>query len=46
MDIIYKIEQKYNIKIYFLKDKNILTDEIVIDKMGKSDYINSIFKQK
>ena len=46
MDIVYKIEQKYSIKIYFAKDKNIHTDEIAIDKMGKLDYINSIFKQK
>lgn len=46
MDIVDKIEQKYSITIYFLKDRNILTDEIVIDKMGKLDYINSIFKQK
>lgn len=46
MDIVDKIEKKYNIKIYFTRDKNIYTDEIVIDKMGKLDYINNIFKQK
>lgn len=46
MDIVEEIEQKYHMKIYFMKDKNILTDEIAIDKMGKLDYINSIFKQK
>ncbi len=46
MDIVYKMEQKYNIKIYFAKNKDIHTDEIIIDKMGKLDYINNIFKQK
>lgn len=46
MDIVNKIEKKYNINIYFIKDKKILTDEIIIEKMGKLDYINSIFKQK
>lgn len=46
MDIVDKIEQKYNVKIYLSIDKNILTDEILIDKMGKLDYINSIFNQK
>ncbi len=46
MDIINKIEQKYNIKIYLAKNNNILTDEIIIDKMGKLHYINNIFKQK
>lgn len=46
LDIVNKIEQKYNVKIYFNKDENILTDEIIISKMGKIDYINSIFEQK
>ncbi|HBV67457.1 MAG TPA: hypothetical protein DEF04_04215 [Clostridiales bacterium] len=46
MDIINKIEKQYNMKIYFLRDKNIEDHEIHIDKMGKKDYINSIFKQK
>ncbi|MGD9567244.1 MAG: Rne/Rng family ribonuclease [Sedimentibacter sp.] len=46
MNIVDKIEKKYRIKIYFVKDKNIFTDEIIIDKMGKLDYINNIFKQK
>lgn len=46
MDIVDNIEKKYGIKIYFNKDKNILTDEIVVDKIGKLDYINNILKQK
>lgn len=46
MDIIESIEQKYNIRIYFIKDKNISTDEIVLDKMGKLSYINNVIKQK
>ncbi|WMJ76572.1 MULTISPECIES: Rne/Rng family ribonuclease [unclassified Sedimentibacter] len=46
MEIVESIEKKYGIKIYFKKDENILTDEIVIEKMGKLDYINSIIKQK
>lgn len=46
MDIICKIEKRYNIKIYFVKDNNIYTDEIIIDKIGKLDYIKNIFYQK
>lgn len=46
MDIVDNIENKYSLKIYFKKDKNILTDEIVVDKIGKLDYINSVLKQK
>ncbi len=46
MDIINKIEKQYNMKIYFLGDKNIEDHEIHLDKMGKKDYINGIFKQK
>lgn len=46
MDIVENIEKKYSIKIYINNDKNILTDEIVVDKIGKLDYINSMFKQK
>jgi len=46
MDIVVKIEKKYNVKIFFSKDGSIFTDEIIIDKMGKLDYINSIYKQK
>ena len=44
MDKVEKIEKKYNIKIFFSKDSSIFNDEIIIDKMGKSDYIYSIFK--
>lgn len=46
LDIIEDIEQKYNIRIYFVKDKEIKTDEIVVDKMGKLSYINNVIKQK
>lgn len=46
LDIIESIEQKYNIRIYFVKDKNISTDEIVLDKIGKLSYINNVIKQK
>jgi len=41
MDIVNKIEQNYNIKIFFFADGNITTDEIVIERMGKADYINT-----
>lgn len=40
MDRVDKIGEKYNIKISFSRDISILNDEIIIDKMGKSDYIN------
>ncbi len=40
MDNITKIEQKYNIKIQIEENKNILTEDIVIEKMGKIEYIN------
>ncbi len=46
MDVVNKIEEKYNIKIYFDKNKEIFTDEIVIDKMGKKDYINTYFNRQ
>lgn len=40
MDNIDKIELKYKMKIYFIESKNILTEDIVVDKMGKTEYIN------
>lgn len=40
MDVVNKMEQKYNMKIFFACDKNILTDDIVVERMGKADYIN------
>jgi len=47
MDIVNKIEQKYNIKICFARDENIFTDDIVVERMGKTDYVNSYLnKQK
>ncbi|WP_312815751.1 Rne/Rng family ribonuclease [Sedimentibacter sp.] len=46
MDIINKLEKKYNIKIYFVKDKNILTDEIIVDRTGKLNYISMYVKQQ
>lgn len=45
-DIINKLEQRYNIKMYFTKDKNILTDEIVVDRTGKLNYINMYVQQQ
>ncbi len=44
MDIIKKIEQKYNIKIYIIKDNSILTDEIIVDRTGKLNYISMYVK--
>ena len=35
-----KIEEKYNIKIFLNESKGILTDEIAVDKIGASEYIN------
>ena len=35
MDIIAEIEKKYDIKIYIELDEDILTDDIVVGKMGK-----------
>ncbi|MDW5298622.1 MAG: Rne/Rng family ribonuclease [Sedimentibacter sp.] len=45
MDIVIKIEQKYNIKIFFFPDKNIITDDIVVGRMGKADYINTFLNK-
>lgn len=42
LDIIAEIEKKYNIKIYIKKDSNILSDEILVGKMGSLSYIDSI----
>jgi ribonuclease G len=41
-EIIKDIESAYKIKIYLKENKEILTEEIIIEKMGKLDYINSI----
>ncbi len=35
MDIISEIEEKYNIKIFFELDEDILTDDIIVGRMGK-----------
>lgn len=40
MDNINHIELKYNIKIYFVESKDILTENIIVEKMGKVEYIN------
>lgn len=40
-EIINKIENKYKINIYFEEDKSILTEDIVVGKMGKIEYIKS-----
>ncbi len=39
MDIISEIEKKYNIKIFIERDDGIITDDIIVGKMGKSDLI-------
>lgn len=44
MDIISEIERKYSIKIFVEKDEN-LTDEIMVERMGKLDYINQYHKK-
>lgn len=41
MDIILEIEKKYNIKIIIELDEGILTDDIIVGKMGKLDLIDS-----
>ncbi len=41
-EIIKDIGDSYKIKIYLKENKEILTEEIIIEKMGKLDYINSI----
>ncbi|NYB74179.1 Rne/Rng family ribonuclease [Sedimentibacter hydroxybenzoicus DSM 7310] len=46
MDIINKLEQKHNMKIYFVKDKNILAGEIIVDRTGKLNYISMYVKQQ
>ncbi|WP_313370827.1 Rne/Rng family ribonuclease, partial [Sedimentibacter sp.] len=46
MDIINKLEQKYNVKIYLMKDNNVLTDEIIVDRTGKLNYISMYVKQQ
>lgn len=40
MDNINKIEKKYNINIKIEENKNILTQDIIVEKMGKIEYIN------
>lgn len=44
MDIINKMEQKYDIKIYLIQDKDIFTDEIIVDRTGKLNYISMYVK--
>lgn len=46
LDIIRKIEEKYEIKIFLLPDIKILTDEIVVYKIGKLDYITSLINEQ
>ncbi|MDF2617248.1 MAG: rng [Sedimentibacter sp.] len=45
-DIISKVEIKYNIKIFFKIDDNMTTDDIVVDKIGKTDFINSYLNEE
>jgi Ribonuclease G/E len=35
------IQEKYGIKIYIKEDRSIVTKEIMVEKMGKIEYINS-----
>ena len=42
MDIISEIEKKYVIKIYIEQDDEILTDDIIVGKMGKLDLKNKL----
>mgnify|MGYP000943452154 CR=1 FL=1 len=42
MDIISEIEKKYVIKIYIEQDDKILTDDIIVGKMGKLDLKNKL----
>ncbi len=44
MDDISQIEEKYKIKISIEKQEDILNDDILIEKMGKLNVINS-FKE-
>ena len=46
MDIITEIEKKYDIKIFIEQDYQILTDEIIIGKMGSLEYIDSVKGKK
>lgn len=45
-DIISELEEKYNIKIFLIKDDNIFTDEIIVDRTGKLNYINMYANSK
>ena len=44
MDIIAEIEKKYDIKIFIEQDDKILTDEIIIGKIGKLSNVNGIYQ--
>lgn len=44
MDIISEIEKKYNIKIFIEQNDEILTDDIIVGKMGKLAYIDGIYR--
>ncbi|MFA9424496.1 MAG: ribonuclease E/G, partial [Sedimentibacter sp.] len=46
MGVINQIEKKYNMNIFFVLDEKILTDEIVIERMGKADYIKTYLSMK
>lgn len=45
-DIIKKVENKYSIKLFFKMDDNMSTDDIVVDKIGKIDLINSYLNEE
>jgi ribonuclease G len=44
MDIIAEIENKYDMRIFIEKDDNILSDEIIVGKMGKLANIDGIYR--
>ena len=44
MDIIEKKKKKYDIKIFIELDDDILTDDIVVGKMGKLSNIDGIYR--
>lgn len=42
MNMVLKIENKYGIRIFFERDEQILTDEIIIGRMGKLSIMDGI----
>ncbi|NLK65494.1 MAG: Rne/Rng family ribonuclease [Tissierellia bacterium] len=44
MDIIAEIEKKYDMRIYIKQDSHILSDEIIVGKMGKMSNIDGVYR--